>query len=61
MTVADGVVGGGVEVAAGVVTVRTGIDLDQALEHVQAHKPTADPLPHQREDLRRWWEGRQAG
>ncbi len=48
-------------VAAGVVAVRKGIDLDQALEHLQAHKPTADPLPHQREDLRRWWEGRQAG
>ncbi|HWK18684.1 MAG TPA: dual specificity protein phosphatase family protein [Solirubrobacteraceae bacterium] len=45
-------------VAAGVVAVRKGIDLDQALVHVQAHKPTADPLPHQREDLRRWWEAR---
>ena len=22
-------------------------------------KPSADPLPHQREDLRRWWEARQ--
>ncbi len=48
-------------VAAGVVAVRKGIDLDQALVHVQAHKPTADPLPHQREDLRRWWEGRADG
>lgn len=46
-------------VAAGVLAVRNGIDIDQALELVQARKPTADPLPHQREDLRRWWEARQ--
>jgi protein-tyrosine phosphatase len=44
-------------VAAGVVAVRTGVGIDDALALVQARKPTADPLPHQREDLRRWWTG----
>jgi protein-tyrosine phosphatase len=48
-------------VAAGVVAVRKGIDLDPALRHVQARKPSADPLPHQREDLRRWWKARADG
>jgi protein-tyrosine phosphatase len=47
-------------VAAGVVAVREGIDVGQALEFVRARKPSADPLPHQREDLRRWWDGRSA-
>lgn len=44
-------------VAAGVVAVRMGVSIDEALALVQARKPTADPLPHQREDLRRWWAG----
>jgi protein-tyrosine phosphatase len=43
-------------VAAGVVALRTGVEIDQALARVQALKPSADPLAHQREDLRRWWE-----
>ncbi len=43
-------------VAAGVVALRTGVEIDDALAHVQEQKPSADPLPHQREDLRRWWE-----
>ncbi|HEY2770290.1 MAG TPA: dual specificity protein phosphatase family protein [Solirubrobacteraceae bacterium] len=47
-------------VAAGVIAARRGIDIDDALAQVQQMKPSADPLPHQREDLRRWWEGRQA-
>ncbi len=47
-------------VAAAVVAVRKGIDIDEALIHVQARKPSADPLPHQREDLRRWWQERRA-
>jgi protein-tyrosine phosphatase len=47
-------------VAAGVVAVREGLDIDQALEVVRMRKPSADPLPHQREDLRRWWEERAA-
>ncbi len=46
-------------VAAGVIAVRNQLDIDAALELVQERKPTADPLPHQREDLRRWWELRQ--
>jgi predicted protein tyrosine phosphatase len=45
-------------VAAGVVAVRTGVDIDEALDRVQERKPSADPLPHQRADLRRWWDGR---
>jgi protein-tyrosine phosphatase len=47
-------------VAAGVVAVRDGLDIDEALALVQARKPTADPLPHQREDLRCWWQLRTA-
>lgn len=45
-------------VAAGVVAVRDGVDVEEALALVQARKPSADPLPHQREDLRQWWDGR---
>ena len=45
-------------VAAGVVALRTGRDLDASLEYVQQRKPSADPLPHQREDLRIWWAAR---
>jgi predicted protein tyrosine phosphatase len=43
-------------VAAGVVAVRMQLDIDRALRRVQERHPSADPLPHQREDLRRWWE-----
>ena len=45
-------------IAAGVVAVRSGIDIDDALAFVQSRKPSADPLPHQRADLRAWWDGR---
>ena len=45
-------------IAAGVVAARTGMDVDDALDYVRRRKPSADPLPHQRADLRRWWEGR---
>jgi protein-tyrosine phosphatase len=45
-------------VAAGVIALRHGLDIEEALQHVQQRKPTADPLPHQREDLRRWWDHR---
>ena len=48
-------------VAAGVVAVRTGREIDAALAYVQERKPSADPLPHQREDLRRWWAARGDG
>jgi protein-tyrosine phosphatase len=46
-------------VAAALISARDGVDVEEALEFVHARKPTADPLPHQRDDLRRWWEGRQ--
>jgi hypothetical protein len=46
--------------AAAVVAIRENIDVDDALALVQSRKPSADPLPHQREDLRRWWNERTA-
>jgi protein-tyrosine phosphatase len=45
-------------VAAGIVAVRAGMEIDAALALVEDRKPSADPLPHQREDLRRWWDAR---
>lgn len=42
-------------VAAGAVAVYDGLGIDQALAAVQRRKPSADPLPHQRDDLRTWW------
>ena len=45
-------------VAAGAVAVYEGIGIDRALALVQQRKPSADPLPHQREDLRNWWAQR---
>jgi protein-tyrosine phosphatase len=45
-------------VAAAVIAQRDGVDIDEALASVQARKPSAVPLPHQRADLRRWWDGR---
>lgn len=45
-------------VAAGVVALRQGIGIEEALAFVQTRKPSADPLDHQREDLRVWWYGR---
>jgi protein-tyrosine phosphatase len=45
-------------VAAAAIAAREGLEVEQALEYVRQRKPTADPLPHQREDLRRWWEER---
>jgi protein-tyrosine phosphatase len=45
-------------VAAGAIALRDGVALDTALLMVQALKNTADPLPHQREDLQRWFDSR---
>jgi protein-tyrosine phosphatase len=45
-------------VAAGTIAVRERTDIDSALERVRTLKPTADPLPHQREDLARWLASR---
>ena len=42
--------------AAGVVAIRKRLDIDEALAFVQHKKPSADPLPHQREDLKHWWQ-----
>jgi atypical dual specificity phosphatase len=45
-------------VAAGVIALEEGIDIDSALSLVRRRKPSANPLPHQREDLLEWWQGR---
>jgi len=45
-------------IAAGAIAIRDGIDLDAALLQVQKQRSTADPLPHQREDLARWFDTR---
>jgi predicted protein tyrosine phosphatase len=45
-------------VAAGVVAIREGVGIDEALAIVQQRKPTAEPLPHQRDDLEWWWRER---
>jgi protein-tyrosine phosphatase len=47
-------------VAAGVVAVRDGVGLDEALARIRERKPTAEPLRHQRADLERWWAARAA-
>jgi atypical dual specificity phosphatase len=47
-------------VAAAVVAISEGIDIDAAMQRVQERKPTASPLEHQRADLRRWWAARNA-
>ncbi len=48
-------------VAAGAVAIRDGINPEQALLKIQALKGSADPLPHQREDLQRWFDTRAPG
>lgn len=45
-------------VAAGAVAIRERIDIEEAIEYVRKRKPSADPLPHQRDDLRAWWDAR---
>ncbi len=42
-------------VAAGVVALQDEIEIEDALVRVQTRKPSAVPLPHQREELIRWW------
>lgn len=46
-------------VAAAVVARREGVEPDEALGMIRRRKPSADPLPHQLEDLRSWWRARQ--
>jgi protein-tyrosine phosphatase len=43
-------------VAAGVVARRDELELDEALKRIRSRKPSAEPLSHQIEDLRRWWQ-----
>jgi protein-tyrosine phosphatase len=45
-------------VAAGAIAIREGISIDDALDQVRRRKPSADPLEHQRDDLRRWMAAR---
>jgi protein-tyrosine phosphatase len=45
-------------VAAAIVSVREGVEPEQALELIKSRKATASPLPHQRQDLFRWWAKR---
>jgi protein-tyrosine phosphatase len=48
-------------VAAGVVALREGVGIEEALELVHRRKPSAEPLPQQREDLLHWWSERGSG
>jgi predicted protein tyrosine phosphatase len=45
-------------VAAGAVAIQDDVDIETALSRIQVRKPSAQPLPHQRADLLRWWEAR---
>ena len=42
-------------VAAAALALHDGIDPDEALARIRRRKPSAEPLPHQLQDLRRWW------
>lgn len=48
-------------VAAGVIAVTDGIEIEEALAQVRRRKPSANPLPHQHEELLGWWRQRSAG
>jgi protein-tyrosine phosphatase len=48
-------------VAAGVVALREGVGIEDALELVRRRKPSAEPLPEQRDDLLHWWAERDRG
>ncbi len=48
-------------VAAGVIAVTDGIEIEEALAQVRRRKPSANPLPHQRAELEAWWHQRSAG
>lgn len=47
-------------VGAAALARRDDLDVDEALGAIKSRKPSCDPLPHQIEDLRRWWRARQA-
>jgi atypical dual specificity phosphatase len=42
-------------VAAAALALHDGIEPDEALARIKRRKPSAEPLPHQLQDLRRWW------
>lgn len=42
-------------IAAGAVSVRERLGIEDALARVRERKPTAEPLAHQRDDLIAWW------
>jgi protein-tyrosine phosphatase len=42
-------------VAAGVLALREGLPIEDALAVLRERKPTAEPLGHQRADLLAWW------
>jgi protein-tyrosine phosphatase len=45
-------------VAAGVLALREGLPIEDALAVLRERKPTAEPLGHQRADLLAWWRTR---
>lgn len=45
-------------VAAGAIAIYAGLSVDEALTYVRERKPSAEPLPHQVEDLHSWWAQR---
>lgn len=47
-------------VAAAAVALRDGIEPEEALAAIRRRKPSSEPLPHQLQDLRRWWRLRAA-
>jgi atypical dual specificity phosphatase len=47
-------------VAGAVLAARLGVEPDEALRRIQERKPTAQPLPHQRQSLLAWWAARPA-
>lgn len=42
-------------VAAAALALREGIEPEEALARIKRRKPSSEPLPHQLEDLHRWW------
>jgi ADP-ribosyl-[dinitrogen reductase] hydrolase len=47
-------------VAAAALALRDGVEPDEALAAIKRRKPSSEPLPHQLQDLRRWWRLRTA-
>lgn len=45
-------------VAAAALALHDDIDPEEALARIKRRKPSSEPLPHQLQDLRRWWRMR---